>query len=119
MAAESGSWKNGARSERNDEEVVITRVSPPPSKRSKIDDDEDVVYVDREEPLRCSTPQLEASCKELPGDDLDATLEELGISHDSIGESVPFHCWHCKAAADLLNLYTSLVVSGIPFRCFY
>jgi hypothetical protein len=75
----------GGSNEAQDDEVVITRVSPPPPKRRKVDKEEvaELVYVDSEEPLRCSTPQPAAS-GELSGDDLNATLEELGISHDSL-----------------------------------
>ena len=48
----------GRSSEARDDEVLITRVSPPPPKRSKVDKEEvaELVYVDSEEPLRCSTP---------------------------------------------------------------
>ena len=43
----------------------------------------DLVVEGEEEPLRCSTPQPAA----VSGEELDATLEDLGISHDdSIGE---------------------------------
>ena len=79
----------GGSNEAQDDEVVITRVSPPPPKRRKVDKEEvaELVYVDSEEPLRCSTPQPAAS-GELSGDDLNAMLEELGISHDSLGEIV-------------------------------
>ena len=63
--------------------VVITHVSPPPSKRSRVNQEvADLVVEGEEEPLRCSTPQPAA----VSGEELDATLEDLGISHDSIGE---------------------------------
>ena len=87
---ESREAKTGGR----EDEVVTIRVSPPllsayppPPKKSKILKQEaELICVDdeEEEPLRCSTPKP-AACKELSGSDLDATLESLGISHDSIG----------------------------------
>ena len=49
---------------------------PPPPKRQKY---EGPVEIDAE-PLRCSTPQPQ----EQDGEDLDKSLEILGISHDSI-----------------------------------
>ena len=90
MEEESREAKTGGR----EDEVVIIRVSPPlppgyppPPKKSKVlKEERELIGVDdeEEEPLRCSTPKP-AACEELSGSDLDATLESLGISHDSIG----------------------------------
>lgn len=70
------------------DDVLITHIFPPPSpKRQKLDvegRDVQVDIVDGEEPLRCSTPQP-PGLEEVGENKLDTTLEELGISHDSIG----------------------------------
>ena len=74
-------------SEEEEDGVVITHVSPPPSKRSRVNQEVADLVVEgeeREEPLRCSTPQPAA----VSGEELDATLEDFGISHDSIGEKL-------------------------------
>ncbi|CAI8037725.1 F-box DNA helicase 1 [Geodia barretti] len=70
----------GRSSEARDDEVLITRVSPPPPKRSKVDKEEvaELVYVDSEEPLRCSTPH----------DSIDVFIDETSSSLPPVGAVV-------------------------------
>lgn len=69
-------------------DVIFSHISFLPSpKRIKIDLTEDCQDV----PLRCSTPQPAENHEDFCEDGkLDATLEILGISHDSIGLWVLF-----------------------------
>jgi F-box protein 18 (helicase) len=69
-----------------EEDIIITHVSPPPPKRHRLERRE-VVEIGAGDPLRCSTPQP-------PGgpEPEDATLEELGISHDSIDAFIDDVC---------------------------
>ena len=58
------------------------RCSPPP-KRQKL---EGPGAMEDGQPLRCSTPQPPGG--EETGEDLDSTLESLGLSQDSVGKLV-------------------------------
>lgn len=84
-----------------DDDVIICGFSPPPPKRPKCEGPGVEVAA---EPLRCSTPQPPGG-EEENGEDLDKTLEDLGISHDSIGKFVL-----CSYIASIYTVYSMMAV---------